>query len=179
MPAPAGASYASSRIASAGHRRQICLICFTHCRPIPRRCRSGATAIESKYRGRLLALKWVRSIAQGFFVVSRNVATSLLSWYPTKTFEFLMSRHTLFSVAIPDQCPTPKSFVNVSAADDRNPATFETSRTVASLNCTRIFRRTVNLAALGKARLVPRTRRAKRYFWDPLIGGANSFLRGL
>jgi hypothetical protein len=48
-----------------------------------------------------------------------------------------MLRRTPFSVAILDQCPTPKLFVNVSAAADSSSAIFDTSLSSASLNSTR------------------------------------------
>jgi hypothetical protein len=105
--------------------------------------------MESKYRGRLLALKQVRSIAQGFFVVSRKVATSLLLQCATKTLEFRMSKRTPLSVAIPDQCPDPKRLVNASAAADRSSAIFNTSLSAASLSFIRISRRTLSMIRVG------------------------------
>jgi hypothetical protein len=52
-------------------------------------------------------------MAHGFFVDNRNVAISLASQWPTKTFDSRMSKRTLLSVANLDQFPAPKRFVNV------------------------------------------------------------------
>src|SRR5687768_3515454 len=90
-----------------------------------------------RYNGRLTGVKYVVSIAHGFFVARRNVVRTPVPDSPSRTRAWRSDSSMLRSVTSDDQCPAPNRAVSASAAAFCKPAIAATSSTAASRKLSR------------------------------------------